>query len=168
MLTLQILRQAAAGIREVADAGLLELPASFKAASGKTYVREESHGDAMYQSIEATYMDDKGGVLGGYTSPSGMTGHRITYTVKLDGQSLDAGSAWDDDSGSGYKFYEYGTGSDGKITGVTASENGDKVFHYKVLTESHTKFGEANPWQTKDYVFQINDDFQKHSLRVWG
>ena len=36
---------AAAGIREVADAEFAGLPASFKAASGKTFVREESHGD---------------------------------------------------------------------------------------------------------------------------
>ena len=55
---------AAAGIREVADAEFAELPASFKAASGKTYVREETFGDAMQQSIEATYMDDKGKALG--------------------------------------------------------------------------------------------------------
>ena len=111
-------------------------------------------------------MDDKGNVLGeSYTSPSGMTGYRTTYTVKLDGQSLDAGSAWDDDSGSGYKLYEYGTESDGAITGVTASENGDKDVNYKVLTESNTRFGEANPWQTKDYVFQINDDFSETFLK---
>ena len=94
-----------------------------------------------------------------------MTGHRITYTVKLDGQSLDAGSAWDDDSGSGYKFYEYGTESDGKITGVTASDNGGKAVNYKLLTESNTRFGEANPWQTKDYVFQINDDLSETFLK---
>ena len=41
---------AAAGIREVADAEFAELPASFKAASGKTYVREESHGDGAMPS----------------------------------------------------------------------------------------------------------------------
>ena len=57
---------AAAGIREVADTEFAGLPASFKAASGKTYVREESHGDVAsgYQSTEATYMDDTGKVLG--------------------------------------------------------------------------------------------------------
>ena len=65
---------AAAGIREVADAEFAELPASFKAATGTTYVREETFGDAMSQSIEATYMDDTGKVLG-YAN-----GNSDTYT----------------------------------------------------------------------------------------
>ena len=54
------LRQHQQAFGEVAEAEFAELPASFKAATGKTYVREETFGDAMSQSIEATYMDDKG------------------------------------------------------------------------------------------------------------
>ena len=57
---------AAAGIREVGGCGVCRLPASFKAASGKTFVREESYGDVAsgHQSTEATYMDDTGKVFG--------------------------------------------------------------------------------------------------------
>ena len=57
-------KDANSGISKVTD--FTGLPASFKAASGDTYVRVESFGDAAMgqQGSESTYMDASGKVLG--------------------------------------------------------------------------------------------------------
>ena len=57
-------KDANSGISKVTD--FKGLPASFKAASGDTYVRVESFGDAAMgqQGSESTYMDASGKVLG--------------------------------------------------------------------------------------------------------
>ena len=63
---------------------------SFKAASGDTYVRVESFGDAGQQGSESTYMDASGKVLGyansnsySYDDGSGktVTNTSVNYTV---------------------------------------------------------------------------------------
>ena len=121
----------------------------FKAASGDTYVRVESHDTAaMPGGSESTYMDASGKVLGvAMTNPSGASGSRTKYDADVNGEMRYLGSAWNDDSGSGHTIYTYGTDdADGTITGVKASDNGGKNVNYKLLSESKTNFGDTDPY----------------------
>ena len=54
--------QGTAGYSEVTD--FTGLPASFKAAAGKTYAKVDDFGDATDGNSETTYYDANGGVLG--------------------------------------------------------------------------------------------------------
>ena len=58
----QAVADGTAGYSEVTD--FSGLPASFKAAAGKTYAKVDDFGDATDGNSETTYYDANGGVLG--------------------------------------------------------------------------------------------------------
>ena len=129
---------AAAGIREVADAEFAELPASFKAASGKTYVREETFGDAMQQSTEATYMDDKGKALGyAYGNSDTYTDPVTQKTVT--NSNLNFQSAEREPLGS---IRMDGMGETRKVIEFIDNQNGDKKVD--IDSDSTTGDGDGN------------------------
>ena len=158
-------KDANSGISKVTD--FTGLPTMFKAVGTDTYVRVESHGTAgMPGGSESTYMDASGKVLGvAMTNPSGTSGFRTSYNADVDGQPVYLGESWNDDSGSGHTIYTYGTDdADGTITKVKASDNGGKNVNYKLLSESKTNFGDTDPFLTREFVFQINDDLTETFL----
>ena len=162
---------AAAGIREVADAEFAGLPASFKAASGKTFVREESYGDLAsgYQSTEATYMDDTGKVLGYANSNSdtytdannnSVTNSNINFS-SANWEPL--GGSWTDEFGTGSNIFEivdntggaYSVDIDGDADTGDASGN-EIIFAGKIRVEkgSFTPKDETEPESTYEHYYK--------------
>ena len=157
--------QGTAGYSEVTD--FTGLPASFKAAAGKTYAKVDDFGNATDGNSETTYYDANGGVLGyahtnsyEYQDASGATVKNSSINFSsADWQPL--GGSWTDEFGTGSNIVEIIDNSDNSndvdLTACRYDATAKEItFKGSIRVEkgSFTPKGESEPESTYEHYYK--------------